>query len=134
MRGLLLRHAVLPSRQLVESGLAAPAPLAFNLSSSSSGSGSSLAFNLSGSSSGSSSSSTNTSLLLDSCTVSTSCDNLAQFAAWLSGQQLRPSVQAKMQVGGYERVHVPPKASEPHSTPGSRTTACGELCRLHGRL
>ena len=71
MRGLLLRHAVLPSRQLVESGLAAPAPLAFNLSGSSSGS-----------------SSNNASLVLDSCTVSTSCGNLAQFVAWLGKQQV----------------------------------------------
>ena len=62
VRGLLLRNAVLPSRQLVDSGLAAPAPLAFNLSSSS-----------------------NASLVLDSCTISTSCDNLAQFGSWLAG-------------------------------------------------
>ena len=77
VRGLLLRNAVLPSRQLVDSGLASPAPLAFNLSSG------------------------NTSLVLDSCTVSTSCDNLAQFAAWLSRQQQRPSVKAT-QVRGSE--------------------------------
>ena len=73
MRGLLLRHAVLPSRQLVDSGLAAPAPLAFNLGGSNSGS-----------------SSNNASLVLDSCTVSTSCDNLAQFAAWLHREQQQP--------------------------------------------
>ena len=84
MRGLLLRHAVVPSRQLVDSGLAAPAPLAFNLGGSNSGS-----------------SSNNASLVLDSCTVSTSCDNLAQFAAWLSRQQQRPSVKAT-QVRGSE--------------------------------
>ena len=79
VRGLLLRNAVLPSRQLVDSGLAAPAPLAFNLSSSS-----------------------NASLVLDSCTISTSCDNLAQFAAWLSGQ---PTVN-ETQVGGRVRDSV----------------------------
>ena len=65
LRGLLLQNALLPSGQLVNSGLAAPAPLAFNLSSGS--------------------------LVLDSCTVSTSCSNLAQFASWVSGQ---PSVNA----------------------------------------
>ena len=68
VQGLLLRNAVLPSRQLVDSGLATPAPLAFNLSSGSSGG-------------------SNASLVLDSCTVTTSCANLAQFAAWASGQQ-----------------------------------------------
>ena len=63
---------MLPSWQLVDSGLALPVPLAFNISSS------------------------NTGLLLLDCTVSTSCDNLAQFAAWV-GQQ--PSVTA-IQVWG----------------------------------
>ena len=71
VRGLLLRNALLPSKQLVDSGLAAPAPLAFNLSSSGNSS--------------SSSSSAGASLVLDSCTVITSCDNLAQFALWVSG-------------------------------------------------
>ena len=70
VRGLLLRNAMLPSKQLVDSGLAAPAPLAFNLSTSSSGSGGSIG---------------NTSLVLDNCTLSTSCDNLAQFGSWLAG-------------------------------------------------
>ena len=74
VEGLLLRNAVLPSRQLVDSGLAAPAPLAFNLSS-------------------------NTSLLLQSCTVSTTCDNLAQFAAWVGGQAQQPSSVNATQVG-----------------------------------
>ena len=87
VRGLRLHNAVLPSRQLVDSGLAATAPLAFNLSSSGSGS---------------SSSGLNASLVLDSCTVSTSCGNLAQFAAWLSGQ---PTVN-ETQVGGRVRDSV----------------------------
>ena len=65
VEGLLLRNSVLPSWQQVNSGIALPAPLAFNLSSS------------------------NTSLLLLNCTVSTSCDNLAQFAVWVRQQ---PSV------------------------------------------
>ena len=77
VEGLLLRNAVLPSWQLVESGLALPAPLAFNLSSG------------------------NTSLLLLNCTVSTTCDNLAQFAVWV-GQQ--PSVNAT-QVWGCHHIH-----------------------------
>ena len=51
VEGLLLCNAVLPSWKLVDSGLALPAPLAFNLSGS------------------------NTSLLLLNCTVSTSCNN-----------------------------------------------------------
>ena len=72
VRGLLLRNAVLPSWQLVNSGLALPVPLAFNVSSS------------------------NTSLLLLDCTLSTSCDNLAQFATWVGRQ---PSVNA-IQVWG----------------------------------
>ena len=71
VQGLLLRNAVLPSGQLVDSGLAAPAPLAFNLSLA-----------------GSSSSNSSASLVLDSCTVSTSCGNLAQFVAWLGKQQV----------------------------------------------
>ena len=58
--GLLLRNAVLPSAELVESGLALPAPLAFNLSGSTS------------------------SLVLQNCTVATSCANLAQFASWVT--------------------------------------------------
>ena len=78
VRGLLLRNSVLPSRQLVDSGLATPAPLAFNLSSNAA------------------------SLVLDSCTLSTSCDNLAQFAAWLSEQ---PYVNAT-QVGRRVRESV----------------------------
>ena len=69
---------MLPSRQLVDSGLAAPAPLAFNLSS------------------------INASLLLDGCTLTTSCDNLAQFAAWVTVQQ--PSVNHHAaQVRGHTR-------------------------------
>ena len=73
IRGLLLRNAVLPSAHLVDSGLAAPAPLAFNLSSGNT-----------------------TTLVLDSCTViSSSCSNLAQFARWLDG--LTPT-QADVQV------------------------------------
>ena len=63
---------MLPSRQLVDSGLAAPAPLAFNLSSSSNSGGSAAGM-----------------LVLDSCTVvATSCSNLNQFAAWVGEQQL----------------------------------------------
>ena len=77
VRGLLLRNALLPSRALVDAGLAAPAPLAFNLSSSS-----------------------NASLVLDSCTVATTCSNLAQFAAWVSVQQLQPFVGATLVSGG----------------------------------
>ena len=65
VRGLLLRNTVLPSRHLVDSGLVAPAPLAFNLSS------------------------LNASLVLDSCTLSTTCANLAQFVEWVSGQELQ---------------------------------------------
>ena len=81
LQGLLLRNAVLPSKQVVASGLAAPAPLAFNLSGSSSGS-------IGGS------------LVLEGCTVSTSCSNLDQFAAWVGGQLLQPSVNAtQVQVG-----------------------------------
>ena len=99
--GLLLRNAVLPSKQLVDSGLAAPAPLAFNLSSSG-----------------------NASLLLQGCTVSTSCDNLAQFAAWVAGGQpqllLQPYVIEAAQVGWsagwYECVGVP---------------ACCKVCLFH---
>ena len=73
VQGLLLLNAVLPSVQLLDSGLATAAPLAFNLSR--------------GSSSSNSSNSDDPDLVLDSCTVSTSCDNLAQFAAWLHRQQ-----------------------------------------------
>ena len=72
VQGLLLLNAVLPSAQLHDSGLATAAPLAFNLSRGSSGS---------------SSNSSDPVIVLDSCTVSTSCDNLAQFAAWLHRQQ-----------------------------------------------
>ena len=73
IRGLLLRNAVLPSAHLVDSGLAAPAPLAFNLSSGNT-----------------------TTLVLDSCTlVSSSCANLDQFVWWLDG--LTPT-QADVQV------------------------------------
>ena len=73
---------MLPSKQVVDSGLAGPAPLAFNLSISSSGS-------IGGSS-----------LVLEGCTVRTSCSNLDQFAAWVGGQLLQPSVNAsQMQVG-----------------------------------
>ena len=82
IRQLLLRNAVLPSKQLVERGLAAPAPLAFNLSSGSSSAGS---------------------LVLDSCTVSTSCDNLAQFAQWVSGLTLPLADVQLAQVGGSVR-------------------------------
>ena len=67
IQGLLLRNAVLPSRQLVDSGRAAPAPLAFNLNSGNSGN-----------------SSIPATLFLDGCTISTSCNNLAQFASWLA--------------------------------------------------
>ena len=68
IRGLLLRNAVLPSGQLVVSGLALPVPLAFNLSSSNS-----------------SAAGSNASLVLDGCTITaTSCANLAQFASWLA--------------------------------------------------
>ena len=89
LQDLLLRNAVMPSKLGVDSGLVAPAPLAFNLSSSSGGS------------SGSSGGNTGGSLVLDSCTVSTSCSNLDQFAAWMGGQLLQPSVNAtRMQVGG----------------------------------
>ena len=91
VRGLRLHNAVLPSRQLVDSGLAATAPLAFNLSSSGSGS---------------SSSGLNASLVLDSCTVSTSCGNLAQFAAWLSEQQAQPSSVKASLVGGWVGVNA----------------------------
>ena len=63
MQGLTLTHAVLPSAQLVTSGLAAPAPLAFNLSGISSG--------------------ISSSLLLDGCTIVSGCSNLAQFSLWL---------------------------------------------------
>ena len=84
IRGLLLRNAVLPSGPLVVSGLAAPAPLAFNLS----GSSSSKIYN-SSSWSGSSSGSPGGGLSLDSCTVTASCANLAQFALWLA--QLTPA-------------------------------------------
>ena len=69
---------MLPSAQLLDSGLATAAPLAFNLSRGSSG----LSIN-----SNSSSNCSDPDLVLDSCTVSTSCDNLAQFAAWLYRQQ-----------------------------------------------
>ena len=75
VQGLLLLNAVLPSAQLLDSGLASAAPLAFNLSRGSSGS---------------SNSSSDPVLVLDSCTVSTSCDNLAQFAAWLHREQQQP--------------------------------------------
>ena len=76
LRGLLLRNAVLPSMQLVVSGLAVPAPLAFNLSSS----GSSGAAHL----------------VLDSCTVMTSCANFDQFAEWAAG--LVPTSSADVQL------------------------------------
>ena len=75
LRGLLLRNAVLPSMQLVNGGLAAPAPLAFNLSVS------------------------NSSLVLDGCTVHTSCDNLAQLAPWFSEQRSQTFGSAT-EVGG----------------------------------
>ena len=73
VQGLQLLNVVLPSRALVDSGLAAPAPLAFNLSSSD-----------------------NASLVLDSCTVTATCSNLAHFAAWVSTQQLQPFVNATL--------------------------------------
>ena len=75
VQGLVLNHAVLPSLQLVASGRAAPAPLAFNLSVSG-----------------------NSSLLLDGCTVVTSCSNLDQYRRWAGSL---PSVDmAGVQVGG----------------------------------
>ena len=66
---------MLPSQQLVDSGLAAPAPLAFNLSASG-----------------------NSSLLLDGCTVVTSCSNLDQYRHWVGS--LAASGTADVQVGG----------------------------------
>ena len=84
VRGLVLRNAVLPSAELIDSGLALPAPLAFNLS----GSGSS-----------------NTSLVLDDCTVVTSCANLAQFAVWVNASGRSSSVQlAQVQLCAYARA------------------------------
>ena len=68
---MLLRNAVLPDKRLVDSNLAAPAPLAFNLSSG------------------------NANLVLDGCTVATSCDNLAQFAAWVGGQHAGSMAQVR---------------------------------------
>ena len=85
VQGLLLRNALLPSKQLVDSGRAAPAPLAFNLSSSSSSSSSSNFSNVGA-----------VCLVLLDCTVSTSCDNLAQFAAWVNEL---PLTSADVQVG-----------------------------------
>ena len=58
---------MLPSAELVESGLALPAPLAFNLSG-------------------------NSSLVLENCTATTSCTNLAQFARWLTADGRGSSV------------------------------------------
>ena len=85
IRGLLLRNALLPDGHLVDSGQAAPAPLAFNLSSS------------------------NASLVLDGCTiVTTSCDNLAQFAVWISEQQQQQQQQQQ--------------------PPGNTTQVCGSSC------
>ena len=81
VQGLLLRNALLPSKQLVDSGRAAPAPLAFNLSSSSSSNFSNVGA---------------VSLVLLDCTVSTSCGNLAQFAAWVGAL---PLTSVDVQVG-----------------------------------
>ena len=87
LQGLLLRNAVLPSKQVVDRGLAAPAPLAFNLSGSSS--------------STTTTTNLNASLVLEGCTVSTSCSNLDQFATWVTGQLLQPSMNiTRAQVGG----------------------------------
>ena len=66
----------------MDSGLVVPAPLAFNVSSASN-----------------SSDPTAPALLLDSCTLSTSCDNLAQFTAWLGG--LSADQVQLVQVGGW---------------------------------
>ena len=82
VQGLLLLNAVLPSAQLLDSGLATAALLAFNLSRGSSGSSNS-------------SNSSGPVLVLDGCTVSTSCDNLAQFAAWLHREQQQPHVSLR---------------------------------------
>ena len=58
----------------MDSGLAPPAPLAFNLSTGSSSAGGGSAAGM---------------LVLDNCTVvATSCSNLNQFAAWVGEQQL----------------------------------------------
>ena len=73
VKGLVLNHAVLPSQQLVASGLAAPAPLAFNLSVSG-----------------------NSSLLLDGVTVVTGCSNLDQYRLWVGS--LANSDRADVQV------------------------------------
>ena len=59
----------------MDSGLAALAPLAFNLSGSSA------------------------SLVLDGCTMQTSCDNLAQLALWFSEQRSQTFGNAT-EVGG----------------------------------
>ena len=67
---------MLPSQQLVDSGLAAPAPLAFNLSASG-----------------------NSSLLLDGCTVVTSCSNLDQYRHWVGS--LAASGTTDVQVAGF---------------------------------
>ena len=88
VQGLLLRNALLPSKQLLDSGRAAPAPLAFNFSSSSSSSN----FSNAGA----------VSLVLLDCTVSTSCGNLAQFAAWVSELPLGSAdVQVGLSVDGH---------------------------------
>ena len=64
---------MLPSQQLVASGLASPAPLAFNFSASG-----------------------NSSLLLDGVTVMTGCSNLGQFRLWVGS--LAASDTADVQV------------------------------------
>ena len=105
IQGLLLRNAVLPSRQLVDSGRAAPAPLAFNLSSGNSGNSSS------------SSNLAPATLFLDGCTVSSSCSNLAQFASWL--------VSLTAAVADVEVVQVCLCAAVPYF---SYQTACLPAC------
>ena len=73
VQGLTLDHAVMPSAQLVASGAAPPAPLAFNISGGSS-------------------------LTLDGCTVLTRCSNLGQFRQWVVS--LPPGDTVDVQVGG----------------------------------
>ena len=77
VQGLVLNHAVLPSQQLVASGLASPAPLAFNLSVSG-----------------------NSSLLLDGCTVVTGCSNLGQFRLWVGSLSAADTADVQVRRGG----------------------------------
>ena len=83
-----MRQAVLPSLHLVQSGLALPAPLAFNLSLAAGN---------------------QSQLVLDSCTVDTSCDNLLQFQQWWQGDPGNPLDGPVQQVG----------SRGPFSNPGS---------------